>query len=389
MKIVVLGAGLMGREIARDLVNSEQVTEVILADKQLLEPQLLEQLHSTKIQTVVMDANDEQQLKDVMAKGQAVVNALFYEFNERVARVALDVGVHLVDLGGHIDGVTERVLQLDAAAKDKGIVMIPDMGVAPGMTNVLVGYGASKLDVVDSIKLYVGGIPVEPKPPLQYTHVFSLDGMFDHYTRPTVIVERGEEQLKPSLSGVEQIYFDNFGILEAFYTAGGISTLHHSFPGVQTLAYKTIRYKGHAEKFELLAALGFLNTEQRVTINDQQVNVRDVTREVMKEKLALGDEADAVLLRVVVSGEKSEQQVTYEYELTVKKEPGSPSSAMARVTGATASSVVQMILDGTILERGVRPPEVAVPGAKYIEAMAKRGIDIQETKHQSTMIVKW
>ena len=244
MKVVVLGAGLMGREIARDLVNSEAVTQVILADKRLVEPQLLEQFNSAKIQTVVMDASDEQQLKDVMAKGQAVVNALFYEFNERVAQAAIEVGVHLVDLGGHIDGVTERVLQLNEQAKEKGIVIIPDMGVAPGMTNVLVGYGASKLDIVETLKLYVGGIPVEPKPPLQYAHVFSLDGMFDHYTKPTIVVERGEEQLKPSLSDVEQIYFDGFGILEAFYTSGGISTLHRSFPGVQTLAYKTIRYKG-------------------------------------------------------------------------------------------------------------------------------------------------
>ncbi|MBS7344406.1 MAG: saccharopine dehydrogenase NADP-binding domain-containing protein [Caryophanon sp.] len=389
MKVVVLGAGLMGREIARDLVNSEGVTQVILADKRLIEPQLLEQFDSSKIQTVVMDANDEQQLKDVMAKGQAVVNALFYEFNERVAKAAIDVGVHLVDLGGHIDGVTDRVLELNDVANEKGIVIIPDMGVAPGMTNVLVGYGASKLDIVETVKLYVGGIPVEPKPPLQYAHVFSLDGMFDHYTKPTIVVERGEEQLKRSLSDVEQIYFDGFGILEAFYTSGGISTLHRSFPGVQTLAYKTIRYKGHAEKFELLAALGFLDTEQQVTLGEQRVHVRDVTREVMKEKLALGDEADAVLLRIVVGGEKSEQQVTYEYELTVKKDATFASSAMARVTGATASSVVQMILDGTILERGVRPPEVAVPGAKYIEEMAKRGIDIQETKHQSSMIVRW
>lgn len=389
MKVVVLGAGLMGREIARDLVNSDSITAVILADKKLIEPQLIEQLQSPKIETVVMDANDEQQLEEVMAKGQAVVNALFYTFNEQVAKTAVKVGVHLVDLGGHIDGVTDRVLQLNDAAKQKDVILIPDMGVAPGMTNVLVGYGASKLDAVESVKLYVGGIPVEPKPPLQYTHVFSLEGMFDHYTKPTLVVELGEEQLKPSLSGVEQIYFDSFGILEAFYTAGGISTLHRSFPGVQTLEYKTIRYPGHAEKFELLTALGFLDTDQRVKVGDTHVNVRDVTREVMKEKLAQGDEADAVLLRIVVTGEKSEQQVTYEYELMLKKEAASPASAMARVTGATASAVVQMVLDGTILERGVRPPEFAVPGAKYIKEMAKRGIDIRETEHKSSMIVKW
>lgn len=389
MKIVVLGAGLMGREIARDLVNSERVTDVILADQRTLEPALLEQLNSPKIQFVQLDARDEQRLKEVMTKGQAVVNALFYEFNELVANMALEVGVHLVDLGGHIDGVTDRILALDAAAKEKDIVMIPDMGLAPGMTNVLVGYGASKLDEVTAIKLYVGGIPIKPKPPLGYAHVFSLDGMFDHYTKPTMVVERGEEQLKPSLSGVEQIYFEGFGVLECFYTAGGVSTLHGSFPGVKTMEYKTIRYKGHAEKFKLLTDLGFLDVAYHIDVDGHTVNVRDMTREVMKDKLALGEDADAVLLRAVVTGEKSEQQVTYEYELVVKKENLSPASAMARTTGATASAVVQMILDGTILERGVRPPEVAVPGAKYIEAMAKRGMEIKETTLQSAVIIKW
>lgn len=389
MKIVVLGAGLMGREIARDLVNSNQVTRVILADQQPVTADVLEQLNSPKIQFVQMDARDEGQLRRVIANGEAVVNALFYEFNEVVAQIALETGVHLVDLGGHIDGVTDRILALDEAAKAKNIVMIPDMGLAPGMTNVLVGYGASKLDEVTSIKLYVGGIPIHPKPPLEYAHVFSLDGMFDHYTKPTMVVERGEEKLKPSLSGIEPIYIEGFGILECFYTAGGISTLHRTFPGVQTLAYKTIRYKGHAEKFKLLTDLGFLDAAYQLSVNGQLVPVRDVTRDVLKDKLALGDEADATILRVIVSGEKAEQQVTYEYELVVKKEPMSATSAMSRTTGATASSVVQMILDGTISERGVRPPEIAVPGAVYIDAMAQRGIDIRETVHQSSMIVKW
>ena len=110
---------------------------------------------------------------------------MFYSFNERVARAAIEAGVHSVDLGGHIGGVTEKILDLHEEAKAKGVTIIPDLGVAPGMVNILAGYGASKLDEVESIKLFVGGIPTEPKPPLHYTRVFSLDGVFDHYTEPS------------------------------------------------------------------------------------------------------------------------------------------------------------------------------------------------------------
>ena len=103
------------------------------------------------------------ELKAVMSKGDVVINALFYSFNEKVARAAVEVGVHSIDLGGHIGGATDAVLGLAEEAKAKGITIIPDLGVAPGMINILSGYGASKLDEVKSIKLYVGGIPVEPE----------------------------------------------------------------------------------------------------------------------------------------------------------------------------------------------------------------------------------
>ena len=210
---------------------------------------------------------------------------MFYSFNERVARAPIEAGVHSVDLGGHIGGVTEKILDLHEEAKAKGVTIIPDLGVAPGMINILAGYGASKLDEVESIKLFVGGIPTEPKPPLHYTRVFSLDGVFDHYTEPSKTIQKGKLEEVPSLSGVEPIYFDDFGVLEAFYTSGGISTLYKTFPNVRTLEYKTIRYKGHAEKFKLLADLGFLDSANKVEVDNQEVPVRAVVREALKRSL--------------------------------------------------------------------------------------------------------
>lgn len=390
MKVVVLGAGLMGKEVARDLVASESVEKVYLADLVVsAAEEFVATLNTNKVEVIELDATSSESLENVMSKGNVAINALFYEFNEAVAKAAMATGVHTVDLGGHIGGITEHVLAMADEAKAAGVTIIPDLGVAPGMVNILAGYGATKLDKVESIKLYVGGIPTEPKPPLHYTHVFSLEGVFDHYTEPSKMIQEGKLTEVESLTGVEPIYFDEFGVLEAFYTSGGISTLYQTFPNVKTLEYKTIRYKGHVEKFKLLADLDFLSKDNAVEVNGQEVSVRDVVREALKKKLELGKKVDAVLLRAIVSGEKSEEQVTYEYEMVVKKDLETGVTAMARATANTASVVAQMIGSGLISERGVFAPESIVPGGAYIEEMAKRGVDIRETSHRSAMIVKW
>lgn len=380
MKVVVLGAGLMGKETARDLVKSDDVQKVYLADLNIRQAEnFAEELMNDKLDILLLDATNDQQLRDVMVLGDVVVNALFYTFNEKVARIAIDIGVHAIDLGGHIGGATEAVLGFSKMAEAKGVTIIPDLGVAPGMINILTGYGAGKLDKVEAIKLYVGGIPVEPEPPLNYNLVFSLEGVFDHYTDPSHVIRGGELKEIPSLSEIEHIHFDKYGELEAFHTSGGTSTLTESFPNVKTLEYKTIRYKGHADKFQLLVDLGLLSRDNEVTIDGRSVKVRDVMREHLSPKLQLGKKSDAVLLRVIVSGEKNGSPMTYEYELTTEKDVSINETAMARATANTVSVVAQMIGNEVIHKRGVYPPEKIVPGAAYIEEMKKRGVIIKET----------
>ncbi|GEN83067.1 saccharopine dehydrogenase [Sporosarcina luteola] len=380
MKVVVLGAGLMGKEAVRDLVKSDEVTKVYLADLNLRAAEdFAEQLMNDKLNLLQLDATNDLQLQEVMALGDVVINALFYTFNEKVARIAVEIGVHSIDLGGHIGGATDAVLELADKAAAKGVTIIPDLGVAPGMINILTGYGAGKLDKVDSIKLYVGGIPVKPEPPLNYNVVFSLEGVFDHYTDPSHVIRNGKLLEIPSLSEVESIRFDGYDELEAFHTSGGTSTLTKTFPGVQTLEYKTIRYKGHAEKFQLLVDLGLLSRDNVVSIGGQPVKVRDVMREQLSPQLRLGNKSDAVLLRVIVSGEAHGMPATYEYNLVTEKDLSVNETAMARATANTISIVAQMIGNGTITKRGVHPPENIVPGEQYIEEMKKRGVVIEET----------
>lgn len=387
MKVVVLGAGLMGKETARDLVNSDDVEKVYLADLHVRQAEdFAEELMSDKLDVLLLDATNDVQLGDVMALGDVVVNALFYTFNEKVARIAIEKGVHSIDLGGHIGGATDAVLGLGEQAKKKGVTIIPDLGVAPGMINILTGYGASKLDKVETIKLFVGGIPVNPEPPLNYNVVFSLEGVFDHYTDPSHVIRNGELKEIPSLSEIEPIEFKGFGKLEAFHTSGGTSTLTKSFSHVKTLEYKTIRYPGHAEKFQTLVDLGLLSRDNEVMVQGKKMKIREVMKSYLSPQLQLGSKSDAVLLRVVVSGEKDGALLTYEYDLVTEKDTTKNITAMARATANTMSIVAQMIGTGAISKRGVHPPENIVPGDQYIKELKKRGVVIQESKPASEYV---
>ncbi|WP_370551017.1 saccharopine dehydrogenase family protein [Halobacillus sp. GSS1] len=379
MKVAVLGSGLMGKEAARDLVHSSGVEKVGLADIDLDRAQRVsDSLNSSKIQGFKVDAGNQTELAEFISHYDVVINALFYSFNEIVAKTAIEVGVHSVDLGGHIGHITDKVLELDEQAKAAGVTVIPDLGVAPGMINILSGYGAGKLDKLEAIRLFVGGIPVRPDPPLEYNHVFSMEGLLDHYSDPSTIIRDGKLREVESLTEVENIYFERFGPLEAFHTSGGTSTLLKSYPHIDSLEYKTIRYPGHAEKMKLLVDLNLTGADQVVNIRGMEIKTREVLLKSIDPLLELKDKDDAVLLRVIVGGEKDGVRKSCEYEMVTYKDRATNVTAMARATANTISVVAQMIGGGTITKRGVCPPETIVPGDVYIDEMMRRGVVIRE-----------
>lgn len=385
MKYLVLGAGLMGREAARDLIQSKGVELVVLADINLKKAEeVCRQFGDPKLSAAFADASDPDQLSRLMQDYDVVINALLYIFNEMVAKAAIHAGVHLCDLGGHIGEVTNKVLALAGQAKAAGVTLIADLGVAPGMTNILAGYGAGKLDDVESMYLRVGGIPVRPDPPLEYNHIFSMEGVFDHYTDPSLIIRNGHPSFLPSLSEVETLYFDQFGPLEAFHTAGGTSTLSQTFPHLNNLDYKTVRYPGHAAKMKLLVDLQLTRRDYEVEVDGSMVRPRDVMLKVLEPIVRLGDKEDVVLLRVIVEGRKEGRETVYEYEMITYNDRKNKVTAMARSTAYTISVVAQMIANGVIKKRGVFSPEEIVQGDRYIKEMKKRGVLINEKRMFST-----
>ncbi|GAA0317745.1 saccharopine dehydrogenase C-terminal domain-containing protein [Oceanobacillus sp. FSL W7-1293] len=379
MKIGVLGTGLMGKEVARDLANSEGIKEIGLADIDLGRAQeICYQLQSPLMTAYQVNAKNEAELADFMSRFDVVVNALFYTFNEIVAKTGIKVETSVVDLGGHIDHITDKVLELEGEARTAGVTIIPDLGVAPGMINILSGYGASKLEKAASIQLFVGGIPVHPEAPLKYNHVFSMEGVLDHYTDPSEIIRNHQLITVPSLSEIEPIEFADFGELEAFHTSGGTSTLTKSFPYLETLEYKTIRYPGHAEKFKLLVDLNLTRNNYEVVIDGVKVSPRKVLLKVLDPIVDLKDKKDAVLLRAVITGYNKRVKTVFTYEMVTYKDQETGVTAMARATANTISIAAQMIAGGTITKKGVYPPEKIIPGKAYINEMAKRGVMIKE-----------
>jgi lysine 6-dehydrogenase len=206
-----------------------------------------------------------------------------------------------------------------------------------------------------------------------------MEGVFDHYTDPSLIIRNGTKQEIPSLSEIETVHFEKFGPLEAFHTSGGTSTLSLSFPNIDTLEYKTIRYPGHAEKFKLLVDLNLTRKEYEVKVNGTPINPRQVFLKLLDPIVDLKDKDDVVLLRVVVSGTKEGESHSYQYEMVTYKDRVTNVTAMARATANTISVVAQLIGNGIIKENGVYPPEKIVPGDVYIKEMAKRGVTITES----------
>ena len=253
MRMLVLGAGLQGSACAYDLLQNPEVTEVRLADLRVdhlhdaLAPYSGQRLIPTHL-----DVRDREAVLAVMRESNAVMSAIPYYFNYDLAKLAVEAGTNFCDLGGNTEIVFQQK-ELDAQAKAKGVTVIPDCGLAPGMVNILAQYGISQLDSVDAVRIYVGGLPQHPEPPLNYQIVYSIEGVLDYYTTLSWVVRDGKRQQVKALSEREPVHFDGVGELEAFHTAGGLSTMAWRYEGkIPTMEYKTLRYPGHAHIMEAI-----------------------------------------------------------------------------------------------------------------------------------------
>ena len=376
MKILVLGAGRMGHGAVYDLVhNSLDVERVTVADFHLDKAQAVASAVGTaKVDARQIDTSDHAASLKLMRGHDSVISCVNYWYNESLSRAAIETHSNFCDLGGN-NYVVDEQLAMDAEAKKAGINIIPDCGLAPGMVSILAVHGANQFDEIEKIHIRVGGLPQDPRPPLNYQLVFSVEGLINEYVEVARVIRDGRIAEVESMTEIEHIEFDGFPPLEAFQTSGGTSTLPDTFLGkIRELDYETIRYAGHCERFRTMIDLGLCSSDE-ILVDYQKVTPRKVFGELLQKHLP-ADGPDYVLVRLDFAGSRGGETKRLRYDIVDKLDEATGLSAMMRTTAFPASIVAQMMARGEVLMRGATPQEKAIDPDKFVAELDRRNIKI-------------
>ena len=377
MRCLLLGAGMQARAIAHDLLNQTDLEELMVVefDQDALDSFLV-QLDDSRVTFFQGDVRDQDLIGPLMADADVCISAVNYWFNADLTRLAIAGACHFLDLGGNNDIVAEQFAQNDAA-RSAGITVLPDCGLAPGLAGLLGWHLAQGWDECESVHLRVGGLPADPKPPLNYMIVFAVQGLINEYIEPCLVIRDGVAATVPGMSELETLEFEGFGQLEAFQTSGGCSTLPQTLLGhVQNMDYKTIRYPGHCEQVRLMMDLGLTNSETVQTpVGD--VRPRDVLGPCL-EAVCPKTGLDVVLLRAEATGTIQGERKTKRIEIIAHEDVDMQLTAMMQMTGFPAAILAAMLARGEIDQSGAQPQELVVPVNRVIEELRDRGITITE-----------
>ena len=349
MNIIVLGGGLVGGPMATDLAGDTDMN-VTVAD---ISGTILNRFKKQPdIETIEQDLSDKSGLTELISKFDMVLNAVPGFMGYETLKTIIEAGKNVVDIAFF----PEDALGLDALAKKKGVTAVVDCGVAPGMSNMLTGYGDSLLDTTESAVIYVGGLPELRIQPWEYKAVFSPVDVIEEYIRPAVYVEDGKVIEKPALSDPELIDFPGVGTLEVFNT-DGLRSLIKTLD-IPNMKEKTMRYPGHIDKIRFLRENGFFN-ETPVLINGTEIRPLDLTAKLLfpQWELKTGDR-DITIMQVKVAGQKDGAPTAYTWDLFDTYDPETRVHSMARATGYTATAVLRLLKDGLFDQKGIIPPEL-------------------------------
>jgi len=350
MEYCVLGAGLMGRAIAYDLLLQGDTKSVILVDNNVETLQAASLQKDSRLHTEILDiSNEASKLEDILENVDAAIGAIHYRFNFFLTQIAIKTKTHFCDLGGN-SSIVDDQLKLDKEAKKANISIIPDCGLAPGMVSILVKWGIEKFSWVDTVKIRVGGLPQNPQNTLKYEKLFSIDGLVNEYVEPVRVLRDGKIKIIEPLTGIEDIEFSGFSQLEAFTTSGGASTLIETHKDrLKNLDYKTIRYKGHLDELRKIGKENFKKEFSKLPI--------------CKE--------DITFVKVVFEGHGTKQ------ELSIIDYAKDGFTSMMRMTAFPIAIVSYMQAHEKITNLGVVPQEKCVPVNLFIEELNKRNVFVE------------
>ncbi len=346
-KIIVLGAGMVGKAIAIDLSQNHDVTSADIDEKSL---QFLKEKYN--IETLPINLMEEEKITRLVSGFDLVISAVPGFMGYDVVRTVIEAGKNIVD----ISFMPEDYMDLNALAASKGVTAITDCGVAPGMPNLIAGY-LNELMEIESLEYVVGGLPKVKIYPFYYKAPFSPVDVIEEYTRPARFVEMGQQMTKPAMSEPEFLHFDHVGTLEAFYT-DGLRSLLKNLPHIPNMKEKTLRYPGHIHLIQALKTAGFFDKDP-ITINNTAIRPIDFTSKVLINDWKLDThEHDFTVMRITLKGQMDGKSKTIVYDLYDEYDQKAKMASMARTTGFTATAHAELILQGRFSGKGVFPLEL-------------------------------
>ena len=346
-KVLVLGAGMVGKAIAVDLCKSYKVTSADI-DKDSLE--LLSENYPVK--TIVANLGDQAKLRAMIKDFDLIVSAVPGFMGYNTVKTIIEEGKNVVD----ISFMPEDFMELNELAADMGVTVVTDCGVAPGMPNLIAGY-YNEIMEIESLEYVVGGLPKVKTYPFYYKAPFSPIDVIEEYTRPARYKENGTVLVKPAMSDVEKMQFEKVGTLEAFFT-DGLRSLLVNLDNIPSMKEKTLRHPGHIDLVMALEKSGFFS-KTPVNINNTAIRPIDFTSKVLINNWKLSpDEHEFTVMRIILKGVLDNKKVEVVYDLYDEYDERTGLSSMARTTGFTATACVDMIFQGKFAGKGVFPLEL-------------------------------
>ena len=373
-RVAVLGTGLVGGLIVRDLAADERLS-VLAVDARA---DALARLEGPRLTTRRADLANPSEVTAAVADADVVALAVPGALGTAALRAVLAARKPVVD----ISFSPEDPLALDGEAKAAGVPAVVDCGVAPGLSNLLVGRSVAELDTAEEVSILVGGLPIRRVQPFEYRLVFSLTDVIEEYTRPSRYRENGREVVRPALSDPELVDLPVAGTLEAFNT-DGLRTLLRTIDA-PTLKEKTLRWPGHIAKVWMLREAGFFS-ETPIRVAGEEVVPRAVTEALLHRAWTLPEGDDEfTILRVDVTGTKDGAPLRIVWDLYDRTDPITRATSMARTTGFPCAIVARLLAEGAWPRPGVHPPEIlgrdaAVTG-RILEELSRRGVSIRRTR---------
>ena len=339
--IVVLGAGLVGGVMAKDLATQHDITSVDISQKSL------DQLGG--INTICADISDTKTLQKIISDFDLVVGAVPGFMGYKMMKDVIEAVKNIVDISFY----PEDPFGLDEIAKEKGVVAVMDCGVAPGMGNIILGHHNLNMKIID-YECLVGGLPEKREWPYEYQAVFSPIDVIEEYVRPARFVKNSKMITKEALSDTEIIDFEEIGPLES-WNSDGLRTLIDTMPHIPNMIEKTLRYPGCVEYLKVLRESGFFSYDE-IEVKGQKIRPIDVTSKLLfpKWEMKEGDK-DFTVMRIIIKGKENGNDTIYRYDLLDRFQNNTIS--MARTTGFTCTAVANLVLNGDYNRKGISPPE--------------------------------